>query len=53
MDSLEIAQLLVSLGGLAVAVKVAMILSRLSANLERAVDDIKDHEGRIRVLEEK
>lgn len=53
MDALQVAQLLVSLGGLGVAVKVAMILQDLSTTLERAVDDIGDHEARLRKLEAK
>jgi hypothetical protein len=53
VDILSIAQLLVSLGGLGVAVRVAMILQKLSTSLEFAVEDIKDHEHRLRTLEQK
>lgn len=53
MSSLEILQLLVSIGGLGVAVRVAMILQKLSTTLEFAVADIKDHEERLRKIEGK
>lgn len=52
MNTLEAAQLFVSLGGLGVAVRVAIILQKLASSLERAVEDIKDHESRIRTLEQ-
>jgi len=51
MTSIEIAQLIISLGGLGVAVRVAMILQKLSTTLEFAVADIKDHEERLRKIE--
>ena len=53
MDVLQIGQFIVSLGGVGVAVKVAMILQKLSTTLEVAVDDIGDHEKRLRTLESK
>lgn len=52
MALMEFVQLAISAGGLAVAVRVAMILQKLSTTLEFAVADIKDHEERIRKIED-
>lgn len=51
IDILPVIQILISLGGLGVAVRVAMTLQKLATTLEFAVADIKDHEERIRKIE--
>lgn len=53
MGSIEIAQLLVSLGGLGVAVRVAMTLQELATTLKHTVNHVEDHEDRLRDLERK
>jgi hypothetical protein len=50
-ELIDIAQFFIAAGGLAVAVKISGILSKVQALLERAVSDIQDHEKRLRNLE--
>lgn len=47
----QLFQMFVSIGGLAVAVKIAVTLTQIRTQLDNVIEDLLDHEHRIRKLE--